>query len=315
MSVYRGTHDDILVSQIWDSPKIEGQVPIFISSWDRVALLYPLSLSVSLSLMLRPMVSQPVCLGIKHRSWTYDQILITVRQLQVCWCGVLSLTRGRVSRLQLLLVFASAVILGSESRNSRPYFTLSDSRLPFSSPPMTRRATVMVFDPDSTRDSFTPRHLLVLIWTWNGPHRKQRFQKFLCCCLVILYWGKFFAVSLPSNRSLFWVCYSSFHLSCLSIFQHYSIIPNLFIQEYTSIRKINVTKHILFRRSQWPRGLRHKMSSPARTLGSWFRILFGHGCFLYVYSVFVLSCVCVCVCVCVCLVMCCSHVQGVLRNV
>jgi hypothetical protein len=24
-----------------------------------------------------------------------DQILITVRQLQVCWCGALSLTRGR----------------------------------------------------------------------------------------------------------------------------------------------------------------------------------------------------------------------------
>jgi hypothetical protein len=34
--------------------------------------------------------------------------------------------------------------------DSRPYFTVSDSRLPFSSPPMTRRATVEVFDPVST---------------------------------------------------------------------------------------------------------------------------------------------------------------------
>jgi hypothetical protein len=36
--------------------------------------------------------------------------------------------------------------------NSRPYFPVSDSRLPFSSPPTTRKATVEVFDPASTRD-------------------------------------------------------------------------------------------------------------------------------------------------------------------
>jgi hypothetical protein len=35
--------------------------------------------------------------------------------------------------------------------DSRPYFTDSDSRLPFSSPPTTRRVTVQVFDPASTR--------------------------------------------------------------------------------------------------------------------------------------------------------------------
>jgi hypothetical protein len=32
-----------------------------------------------------------------------------------------------------------------------PYFTVSDLRLPFSSPPMTRSVTVEVFDPASTR--------------------------------------------------------------------------------------------------------------------------------------------------------------------
>jgi hypothetical protein len=35
---------------------------------------------------------------------------------------------------------------------SRPYFTVSDSRLHFSSPPTTRTATVEVLDPASTRD-------------------------------------------------------------------------------------------------------------------------------------------------------------------
>jgi hypothetical protein len=37
--------------------------------------------------------------------------------------------------------------------DSLSYFTLSDSRLPFSSPPTTRRASVEVFDPASIRDS------------------------------------------------------------------------------------------------------------------------------------------------------------------
>jgi hypothetical protein len=39
---------------------------------------------LNLSLMLRPTVSRPVCLGIKHPYGAYDQILITLRQLRVC---------------------------------------------------------------------------------------------------------------------------------------------------------------------------------------------------------------------------------------
>jgi hypothetical protein len=78
--------------------------------------------------MLRPTVSRPVCLGIKHPSGAYDQIFVTVRHFRVCSCGALSLTRGRVCRLQLLLVLASAIILGSESRGTRGHILLSQFR-------------------------------------------------------------------------------------------------------------------------------------------------------------------------------------------
>jgi hypothetical protein len=98
----------------------------------RVCSLYlyfnDLNLSLSLSLTLRPTVSRPVSLGIKHPSGAYEQIFIVVRQLRVCWCGALSLTRGRVCRLQLLLALASVVILKSGSRATRDHILLSQIR-------------------------------------------------------------------------------------------------------------------------------------------------------------------------------------------
>jgi hypothetical protein len=45
------------------------------------------------------------------------------------------------------------------------------------------------------------------------------------------------------------------------------------------------------RRSQWPRGLRHELSSPAQTLGSWVRIPLEAWMSVCIYTVFVLSCV------------------------
>jgi hypothetical protein len=93
----------------------------------RYICIYTIS-KVKVKIMLRPTVNRPVCLGIKHPSGAYDQIFVTVRHLRVCSCGALSLTRGRLCRLQLLLALTSAAILGSESRGT-PTITVSDSRL------------------------------------------------------------------------------------------------------------------------------------------------------------------------------------------
>jgi hypothetical protein len=112
-----------------------------------------LQLSLSLSLTLRPTASRPVCLGIKHPSGAYDQIFITARQLLVCWLG-LSLSDERTG---LPFTIAADPRQRSHFRvrvpwDSWPYFTVSNSRLPFSSPPTTSGATVEVFEPASTRD-------------------------------------------------------------------------------------------------------------------------------------------------------------------
>jgi hypothetical protein len=62
--------------------------------------------------------------------------------------------------------------------------------------------------------------------------------------------------------------------------------------------RLNVSGHPNFAlpsyfncQSQWPRGLRHGLSSLVRTLGSWFRMPLKAWMTVCVYTVFVLSCV------------------------
>jgi hypothetical protein len=123
--------------------------------------------------------SQSVHLGAKPLE-THDQYFF---QLNTCGYSpyiTFSLTRSWVCRLQLLLVLASAVILGSKSLGTHDNILLSQIRnspnlegqvpvfisprkrmaplyprhwVPFSSPPTSNRATLEVFEPASTRDS------------------------------------------------------------------------------------------------------------------------------------------------------------------
>jgi hypothetical protein len=87
--------------------------------------------------------------GKRHASGAYHQIFITVKLLRVCWCGALS-----DERTGLWFTIAVSLRQLSHSRvrvpwDWRPYFTVTDTRLPFLSPPTTRRAMVELLIPPS----------------------------------------------------------------------------------------------------------------------------------------------------------------------
>jgi hypothetical protein len=115
--------------------------------------------TLSLSLMLRPTVSRPVCLGMKHPSGAYDQFFFFFVRNTECVLTVSFLIPCVAlsdERMGLSFVYAAGPCQHSLSPvlvpwDLRLYFTVSDLRFPFSSPPTTRRVTVEVFDPASTR--------------------------------------------------------------------------------------------------------------------------------------------------------------------
>jgi hypothetical protein len=131
----------------------------------------PTELFFILSLMLRPTVSRPVCLGIKH---PYG---LTTRSLLLYdICRLVEVGRS-LWRQDGSVVYNCCWPSPAQSFRVRvpwdtwPYITVSESSRSFSSPPTTRKATVKVFDPAST-----PLH---------GPSRKHSVQEYLCYCIRI----------------------------------------------------------------------------------------------------------------------------------
>jgi hypothetical protein len=78
-------------------------------------------------------------------------------QLNTCGCShhiISTLTRGWICRLQLLLVLASAVTLGSESGGTHDHILLSQ----FETPPTWRARPPYIYPPGTGLPSYTPRH-------------------------------------------------------------------------------------------------------------------------------------------------------------
>jgi hypothetical protein len=126
--------------------------------------------------MLRQTVNWPSCLGVRHPSGTRYQILITTRQLSD-WCGAPTLTKGQVCSLNcywpspaqsfsclsaegLMTIFYCLRFKIRPTFRARPPYLYPPgtgwlsynprNRVPFSSPPTTRRATVEELKTAST---------------------------------------------------------------------------------------------------------------------------------------------------------------------
>jgi hypothetical protein len=97
-------------------------------------------------------VSQSVSLGVEPHLGLMTRYLLPFDRVTVLFlCGVLSNERTVLS-----FVYATGPRQRSISRvrvplDSWPYFTVSDLKLPFSSPPTTRRVTVEIFEPAFTQ--------------------------------------------------------------------------------------------------------------------------------------------------------------------
>jgi hypothetical protein len=88
----------------------------------------------------------------KHPSGSYDQIFIIVRQLLVCWCAAPSDEKAGLSFTIDADPRQRSHFRVQVAWESWRCFTVADSRVPFSSPSATPRATVEIYDPAFTRD-------------------------------------------------------------------------------------------------------------------------------------------------------------------
>jgi hypothetical protein len=137
---------------------------------------------LSLSLILRPTVSRPLYLGIKHASWVYDQIFITVRQLRVCCWGALS---DEVTGLSFAIAAGRRQCSQSQVRVpwDSSYFTVSDSRLHVTS-----------YDKQGYGGGIRPRlhtgitrlQTALCVVTSREPNRDHRLWGFQFCVFCVM---------------------------------------------------------------------------------------------------------------------------------
>jgi hypothetical protein len=182
-----GTRDNILLFQIFDFPFRRLLRPAG-SRWRHST---PPPHGGTALVKVKVMLWRPVCLGVKHPSGTYDQILLLSdscgfvdmgRSLwrengsavyNCCWSSPAQLFFGPSTTGLVTIFYSLRFETPPAWRTGSPYLyppgTVRPSYtprhwVPFSSPPTTRRATVEVFKPDSTRGpDLNATHLLTVL--------------------------------------------------------------------------------------------------------------------------------------------------------
>jgi hypothetical protein len=169
-------------------------MPALTNNWLLVRVTVTLRLSV---------YCQSVRLGAKPLD-TYDQYFI---QLNPCGHSPyvsFPLTGGRVCRLQLLLVFASAVILGSKSSGTHDLILLSQIR---DSVNLEGQAPLCIFPGNRVAQLL---QIVLLLTSLHGPHRKHRSS-------IVALVSVAAETSLPT-RCLETRCITPFFYCCLRVF-------------------------------------------------------------------------------------------------
>jgi hypothetical protein len=128
-------------------------------------------------------------------SWNKAPIWGLRPDLDYCLTVACLLVWGALSDERRGLSFAIAAGLCQRSLSrvrvpwdSRPYFSDSALRLPFSSPPTTRRVTVEVFDPASTRGT-SPSSSLVTSCSYRTDRVENTDSQLLHFCVLRIYCG------------------------------------------------------------------------------------------------------------------------------
>jgi hypothetical protein len=176
-----GTRDHILLSLF--------ETSFFVASYDSQGQGGGIRLRLHMGesshiVILRPTVSRPVYLGVRHPSGAYDHIFITARQLRLCWCGALS---DEKTGLPITIAAGPRQRSHSWVRVTRDWWlvTIFYCLRFVTLPTWTARSPYLYSPGTGWPSSSHTAQLVLIIYHRHRPRRKHRFQQLFYCCVRV----------------------------------------------------------------------------------------------------------------------------------